>query len=156
MKIQKIRTAGILLVGLLVVTGLKAQPPRYERMAHFNVPDLSEEQKDEINTIRMEHFQKIKPLRNKMAELKAKENTLMSEEEVDLKAVNKVIDEQTDLINKMRKLQAEQKVKIKSTLTEEQIMKFEQRRALKKHRRTNGYDMNRAPNRGRPHHRNVG
>lgn len=156
MKNKRIRTAGTLLIALLMVTGLNAQSLRHERMAHHFSLDLSEEQKDELNSIRMEHFKNMKPLKNKMVELKAKEHTLISEEEVDLKAVNKVIDEQTDLINKMRKLQAEQKVKIKSILTDEQIMKFEQRKAFTKHRRTNWNDMNRAPRKSRSYHRNVG
>ena len=143
-------------MALIIMTGLNAQSPRHERMAHHLSLDLSEEQKDELNTIRTEHFKIMNPLKNKMVELKAKEHTLISEEEVDLKAVNKVIDEQTDLINKMKKLQAEQKVKFKSILTDEQIMKFEQRRAFTKHRRTNWNDMNRAPRKSRPYHRNVG
>ena len=38
-----------------------------------------------------------------MAELKAHERTLLSEEAVNMKAVNKAIDEQTELMNQMRK-----------------------------------------------------
>ena len=139
-----------MLLALLMVTGLNAQSPRHIRMAHHFSLDLSEKQKDEMYTIRMEHFKKMKPLKNKMAELKAREHTLIAEEEVDLKSVNKVIDEQTDLINKMRKFQVEQKVKIKCILTDEQIMKLEQRREFTKHRRTNGNHMRRAPREGRP------
>ena len=37
-----------------------------------------------------------------MVELKARERTLLSEESVYMKAVNKTIDEQTDLTNKMQ------------------------------------------------------
>ena len=53
----------------------------------------------------------MNPLKLKMAELKAREKTLLSEEPVDLKAVDKVIDEQTDLMNKIRKLETEHQVK---------------------------------------------
>ena len=156
MKNLRIRTAGTLLLALLLATGLNAQSHRQGRMAQPFYLDLSEEQKDEMNVIRLEHFKNMNPLKNRMAELKAREHTLISEEEVDLKAVNNLIDEQTDLINKMKKLQAEHKVKAKSILTEEQNMKFEQRRAFKKQRRANGNDMNRAPRSGRPYHRNMG
>jgi Spy/CpxP family protein refolding chaperone len=53
---------------------------------------------------------------------------MLSEETVDMKALNKTIDEQTDLTNKMRKLQVEQQVAVKSLLTDEQVMKMQQRR----------------------------
>ncbi len=63
-----------------------------------------------------------------MAELKARERTLLSEENVDMKAVNKTIDEQTDLMNNMRKLQTKHQVAVKSHLSDEQIMQLQQRR----------------------------
>ncbi len=63
-----------------------------------------------------------------MAELKARERTLLSEESVDMKAVNKTIDEQTDLMNKMRKLQTKHQVAVKSNLTDEQVIQLQQRR----------------------------
>jgi len=156
MKNQRRRTAGTLLLALLMMTGLNAQSPRHERMGHRFSLDLSEEQKDELNSIKMDHYKKMKPLKNIMAELKAREHTLISEEEVDLKTVNTVIDEQTELINKMKKLQAEHKVKIKSILTDEQVMKLENRREFAKHRRTNGNEMHGAPRKGGPYHRKGG
>ena len=44
-----------------------------------------------------------------------------------MKAVNKTIDEQTDLMNSMKKLQVEHQLAVKSTLTDEQVMKLQQR-----------------------------
>ena len=97
--------------------------------------DLTEEQQEQMQTLRLEHYKVMKPLRNQMAELKARERTLISEEEVDMKSIHKVIDNQTDLMNEMRKLQAEHKVAAKEILTDEQVMKLDQRRRFAKRRR---------------------
>lgn len=81
-----------------------------------------------MTSLRTDHYKDITPLRNKMSELKARERTLLSEESIDMKAVNKTIDEQTDLMNSMRKLQVEHQLAVKSNLTDEQVMKLQQRR----------------------------
>jgi len=154
MKIQKIRSAGVFLLAALMLTGLNAQTHRrngqgtahgqrqngnmhgqnlHRKAQHFSL-DLSEEQKVEMKTLKSEQYKTMKPLKYKMAELKAKERTLLSEENTEMKDVNKVIDEQTDLLNKIRKLQVEHQVNTKSVLTDEQVMKLEQRRKLVRHR----------------------
>jgi Spy/CpxP family protein refolding chaperone len=90
--------------------------------------ELTEEQEAEMTSLRTGHYKKITPLKNKTAELKARERTLLSEESIDMKAVNKTIDEQTDLMNSMRKLQVEHQLAVKNILTDEQVMKLQQRR----------------------------
>ena len=81
-----------------------------------------------MKTLRLECYKTMNPLKNEMAELKARERTLLSEQEADLKAVNSVIDDQSELLSKIRKLQVEQKLKMKEILTDEQIMKLDQRK----------------------------
>lgn len=134
------KLAGALLLGILISTSVNAQPrqggwgqgsrgagdgPGGKGMAAL---DLTEEQQEEITTLRTAHYKEITPLKNKMAELKARERTLLSEESVDLNAVNKTIDEQTDLTNSIRKLQVEHQVAVKSMLSDEQVMKLQQGR----------------------------
>jgi len=97
-------------------------------MNRVDLLDLSEEQQAAMTTLQTEHYKTITPLKNKMAELKARERTLLSEENVDMKQVNNTIDEQTSLMNKIRKLQVEHQVSMKSILTDEQVMKLQQRR----------------------------
>ena len=63
-----------------------------------------------------------------MAELRARERTLLSEETADVKAIEKTIDEQTDLLNKIKKLQTSHQLNTKEILTDEQLMKWQQRR----------------------------
>ena len=153
MKTRMIKTAGILFLSMLMTTSLNAQrfnqggrglgpcglgdgPGRADRYAAL---DFSEEQQAEITTLRTAHYKEITPLRNKMAELNARERTLLSEETVDMKAVGKTIDEQTALTNSMRKLQVEHQVAVKGLLSDEQLMKLQQRRqyALRDGRRGN-------------------
>jgi len=163
MKNLAIRTASVLFLTVMMGVGLNAQYGQYGNRKHIRngqefvrggcefargqkfgngharmnqalALDLTEEQTEAMKALRLEHYKTMKPLRNKMVELKARERTLLSEEVVDLKLVNKGIDEQTDLMNKMKKLQAEQKVNAKEILTDEQIMKLEGRRQFSKQR----------------------
>jgi len=139
MNTKNIKLAGALLFGILISTAVNAQSHRqggqgfgagdgHNGMYRHASLDLTEEQQTEITTLRTAHYKTITPLKNKMVELKARERTLLSEESVDMQAVNKTIDEQTDLTNKMRKLQVEQQVTVKSLLTDEQVMKLQQRK----------------------------
>jgi Spy/CpxP family protein refolding chaperone len=127
MKNNLIKTAGVFLLALLMVSATNAQPNRQGNRGLANL-DLSEDQSEQITQLRTEHYKTMKPLRAKMTEIRAKERTLLSEESVDLKAVEKVIDEQTDLLNQIRKQQITHQLAIKNVLTDEQVMKLEQRR----------------------------
>ncbi len=102
--------------------------PNLPVMDRISSLELTEEQQAEITSLRAEHYKTVTPLKNKMAELRAHERTLLSEESVDMKAVNKTIDEQTELSNSIRKLQVKQQVAIKGLLSDEQVMKLQQRR----------------------------
>ena len=176
MKTHWIKTSGLILLSALFTIGLNAQPQggrNWDRagigdgqgrgyhqgqgkgyMAQHAKLDLTEEQQEQIKALRLEHHKTMKPLKNKMLELKASERTLMSEESVDLNKVNSVIDEQTELSNQMKKLQAAHRVEMKEVFTEEQLFKLEQLRKVKKNRRGHGPAMNHRPGRG--YHRNMG
>jgi Spy/CpxP family protein refolding chaperone len=139
MKSRKIKSAAALLFGLLLVTAVQAQPRQGGRGSgpggdgdsfghRLAWLDLSETQEEEITSLRTQHYKEITPMRNKMAELKARERTLLSEESVDMKAVEKNIDEQTDLMNSMKKMRTKHQLAIKDVLSDEQVMKLQQRR----------------------------
>ncbi len=95
--------------------------------------DLTEAQSEELTALRTEHYKSMKPLRAKMIENKARERTLLSEEAVDLKAVDKLIDQQTELMSKMHKQQTRHQIDMKKILNDEQVMKLEQRKRQAKH-----------------------
>jgi Spy/CpxP family protein refolding chaperone len=139
MKSRKIKSAAALLFGLLLFTAVQAQPRQGgkgfgpggegEAFGHrLAWLELSETQKEEITSLRTQHYKEITSMRNQMAELKARERTLLSEESVDMKAVEQNIDEQTALMNSMKKLQTKHQLAIKEVLTDEQVMKLQQRR----------------------------
>ncbi len=132
MNTRNIKTAGALLLGFLMITAVNAQNRqggRGQGNGHqYAKLELTEEQETEMTSLRTGHYKEITPLKNKTAELKARERTLLSEESIDMKAVNKTIDEQTDLMNSMRKLQVEHQLAVKNILTDEQVMKLQQRR----------------------------
>ncbi len=92
--------------------------------------DLTEDQKAQLSSLRVQQYKTMKPMRAEMGELKARERTLMSQEEVDVKALYKVIDQQTELINKIRKEQLTQKLAFREILTDEQLMKLDQKQML--------------------------
>lgn len=139
MNTRNIKLAGALLLGILLSTTINAQSRHGGRGQgnpgggegygrSFANLELTEEQQEEITTLRTKHYKAITPLKNKMGELKARQRTLLSEETVDMKAINKTIDEQTDLTNSIRKIQVEHQVAVKGLLNDEQVMKLQQRR----------------------------
>jgi Spy/CpxP family protein refolding chaperone len=171
MKTQWNRTKWALLLSVIVLTGVNAQPgggqgygPQHPDNQEF-VPgkgmaqpfslDLSPEQQEQMKAIRLEHYKVMKPLRLKMAELRAREQTLLSEDPADMKAINQVIDEQTNLMNQIRKNQVEQKLAVREILTDEQQMKLDQHRGFAANRGACRGSVQGPCRSGRPCHRNM-
>jgi len=90
--------------------------------------DLTEAQQEQLSALRLDHYKSMKPLRSEMAELNARKQTLLSQEEVELKAVNRVIDQQSDLSNKIQKKQVANWLVCREILTDEQQMILDQGR----------------------------
>jgi Spy/CpxP family protein refolding chaperone len=119
---------------ILMATATQAQPDRQgyrglnygDRTGRLDYLDLTDEQSEQLTQLRTDHYNAMKPLRAKMDEIRARERTLMAEKSVDLKEVEKVIDQQTELSNEMRKLQVKHQLAMKAVLTDEQVMKLEQ------------------------------
>ena len=93
-----------------------------------NFLNLSDEQKEELKTLRVKLYKEMKPIRAEMGELGARQNTLMSQEEVDVKSVNKLIDEKTSLTNEMQKKKVNHQLAFRKILTDEQQMMLDQKR----------------------------
>lgn len=105
--------------------------------------NLSDEQKEELKTLRVKHYKEIKPLRAEMGELQARQRTLMSQEEVDVQSVNKLIDEKTSLMNDMQKKKVNHQLAFREILTDEQQMMLDQKRMHGGKRKAGrGYKMN--------------
>jgi Spy/CpxP family protein refolding chaperone len=95
---------------------------------------FTEEQKEQIKELRLETAKKIKPLKNELGELMARQQTLTTAEKADLKAINKNIDEMSDIKADMAKIMAAQHQQIRSFLTDEQLVKFDSMKGKRGHR----------------------
>ncbi len=133
-----------LLLGLALAGSLLAQPGRQrstglgmgtgrggrmmmrnERMqAYLN---LTDEQREKIDALRVQHLKEVKPYNNKLAELSVKLNTLSTADKMDSKAVDSVIDEIGGLRTKLMKLQEAHWQQIRALLTDEQRVIFDSR-----------------------------
>ena len=109
---------------MAMLTGINAQPHGLSELK------LTGEQKEVLSSLRLEHYKEMKPLRAQMGELKARENTLMSQEQIDVKSLNKLIDEKTGLMNKMQKLKLNHQLAFREILSDEQEMILDQKRTL--------------------------
>lgn len=92
------------------------------------IPNLSQEQKDEIKKLRLEVTKETTSIRNQIAEKRARLNTLQSEDKADMKAINKTIDEIAALQAQKMKAKANCHVKVRALLNDEQKVDFDSRK----------------------------
>jgi len=83
------------------------------------------EQKESVKAIRLETAKKVKPFKNKLRELMAHKQTLITADNADLKAINKNIDKISGTKSEIAKIMAAQHQQIRSLLTEEQLLRFD-------------------------------
>lgn len=100
------------------------QKPENER-AELN---LSEEQREQMHAIKLNTQKEILPLENELGEIEARMKTLSTQEEVDLKEINKLIDDKTSAMGKMMKIRAASHQEVRALLTEEQRVQFDTRK----------------------------
>jgi len=93
----------------------------------FNLPGLTEDQKEQIETLRAENLKIMLPLRNTLQEKKARLMTLQSAEKADMKAINGLIDEISTIKTQMAKQRATHHQQIRSVLSDEQRVVFDSR-----------------------------
>lgn len=89
---------------------------------------LTEDQKEAMGKLRLETEKEMNPLKNELRELKAHQQTLTTADNADLKAINKNIDKMAELKAEMAKIMAKQHQAFRSQLTEEQLIKFDNRK----------------------------
>lgn len=89
---------------------------------YCHLPDMTDEQAEQIKELRLAHYKEVQPLRGQMSELAIKHRNLMRADNLDTKAINASIDEKTDLMNKLMKKQAEFRAEFRNLLTDEQKM----------------------------------
>ena len=70
----------------------------------------------------------IKPLKNELNELNARQQTLTTADKADLKAINKNIDKMAALKADIAKIMAAQHQEVRGMLSEEQLLRFDARK----------------------------
>lgn len=93
----------------------------------MRLPNLTEDQKEQIKEIRLNGQKEALPIRNALGEKKAKLRTLTTSEDYNERTVNGVIDEIADLEASIMKLKETHRQEVRSILTEEQRIVFDTR-----------------------------
>lgn len=88
--------------------------------ADCRIPNLTDEQQQKINDLKVKHIKDVTPLKNELGEKRARMRTLQSVEKPDLNAINKLIDEMAAVRAQIQKKAAAHKVEVASLLTDEQ------------------------------------
>ena len=100
---------------------------------HQMLPDLTDGQKDKMKAIHIKTLKEIQPLTNSLMEKKARLNTLSSVEKVDMKAINKQIDEISSIKASIQKIRAASKQEVRTLLTVDQRVIFDTKRGKMMH-----------------------
>lgn len=121
----------LLITSMMVSLGF-AQPPiekgsRSERGERFmeRIPDLTDEQNDQIKELKTSHMKEVLPIRNQIDEKQAQLNTLSTAEKVDMAKINKTIEEIGELKVTIAKKRAAHRQQIRNLLTEDQRIVFD-------------------------------
>lgn len=90
-----------------------------------NIPNLTEEQQQQITELRTAHLKEMQSKRDQIDVNRAQYRALMRGDRADMDAINANIDERTELRNQMEKTQAAHHQAIRNLLTEEQRVWFD-------------------------------
>lgn len=121
---------------------MKRQKAMHEKHQNF----FTEEQKTKMKELRFETAKQIKPIKNELNELSAKQKTLTTADKTDLKAINSNIDKMADLKASMQKIMAAQHQEVRQMLDEEQLLKFDAMKNKRSAKRGNSHG--KRPNNG--------
>ncbi len=92
------------------------------------IPDLTEDQQKSLQDFRTAHLKEMQEGRNKLAEKRARLQTLRTSDNTDMSAINKTIDEMSAIRAEMQKERENHFQDVRSILTEEQRVHFDSRR----------------------------
>ena len=84
------------------------------------------EQREAVKAIRMKTFKELKPLKDKLREMMAHHESLVTAEKADLNAINASIDKMSETKTAIAKIMAREHQEIRALLSEEQRIRFDQ------------------------------
>lgn len=131
----------VMIIMLAGLSGLQAQrsgKPGFDRdsgkqemMARHDplagIPGLTDEQKENIKALHVEHRKAVLPLENQLDEKMARLKTLTTAESIDFKQIDATVDEITGINNTMMKKRIRHGQEIRKILTDEQRIVFDSR-----------------------------
>jgi len=91
------------------------------------VPQLTVEQQESINILQLELRKELLQINNQLAEKRIQLISLQQVEKPSTKSINSKIDEITTIYNKKMKMIAQNRIKVRELLTEEQRVQFDLR-----------------------------
>lgn len=89
------------------------------------IPDLTDEQQEQIENLRIEHLKAMKPIKDQIAEKRVQLRTMSTAEKVDMAKVNAIIDEIGILTTQLLKERINHQQSIRKMLTEKQRVIFD-------------------------------
>ena len=103
--------------------------PRFQQGARMyqRIPDLTEDQKGKMEKLHLNMMKEALPVRNQLNENRAKYKTLSTGDNVDLKAINMLIDENAKLQADLKKKAAANHQEVRELLTDDQRIVFDSR-----------------------------
>lgn len=136
MNTQKTKKVTVLVAAALMIIGTNSFAQRgrnfenrgdgFRRMEFCErIPDLTNDQQAKIEDLRLDHLKEMNGYRNQMNEFRAKKRTLMAADGSNMNEINTVIDQMTDVHNKMMKASANHRRNVRGTLTEDQKVYFD-------------------------------
>ncbi len=153
MKRMYILFISILLLGWMGNTFAQpADPSRFRgersmRERPLGIPDLTEDQMEQIKDLNTAHLKDIQSLENDLKINKSKLDALMTEDNPDMNEINSLIEKNGDLLTEIQKKNVAHKLEIRSLLTDEQKVYFDNRMPRLRHGLREDYRMNRRFNR---------
>jgi len=119
--------------------------PRFNWQCQM-LPDLTEEQQEQIKDLRVDQMEQMTQYRNNLMEKRVALRKFQTQENPDMDAINQTIEEMGEIRTEMHKARAENHQEIRKVLTEEQRALFDAR--MGKNRRMAGRNDN-CPRMGR-------
>ena len=126
---------GFLMIGLLGFSqpnGMGQAPMQHPKMGqgHFNkIPNLTDQQKEQMKALHTAFLKTTNPLKNQLAEKRAHLRTITAVDKPNQKEIDNTIDEIGQLRTQMLKARTDMQLKVRALLTEEQKIHFDAMKA---------------------------
>ena len=117
---------------------IRAQVQRQLRMhqqGFAGILNLTDEQKESFKKMRLEMHKKVKDIQNQLGEATAHQKTLTGKDDPDWSAIEKNLEKIGDLKTEIAKIRTKQFLEMRAQLSEEQRMKLDQMKEMRKHKR---------------------